>query len=669
MTMTTGEMKRTARLGWTVLLACLALGLGCTKVGKSLIPVTIDASDARLPQLSGVMITVAQGSKTVAMVAFAQTPWPATKSVGVYVSADVTGSVTVSAYSKSDNVTVIAMSDQPATVDVTPGKDSPAVTLRLVPVPPGGGSGGAGGSGPGSGGAGGMVSGSGGLTGTGGVPGGTGGRGGTTPPGTGGMVMPGTGGLTMPGTGGMTTPGTGGTAGSGPGTGGAATGGAGNRGGGAGGMGAAGGKAGRAWQGATLAETNDTVDNYVPIFAVDGKGNIVAVYMHGSGLSAAYYDYSKGTWGAETAIDNSAMTSINETPTLAVDKNGNWLTVWQQDPDVPQHGIWQSTSTDGTHWSAPAAITTTGKLYEPVLAMNQDGTAVVAWTENVPPDNHFTMTASVRVNGTWTAPHVLLAGVDTGEHYAAVAVTSTGTAIVTWEQSDGTANDQLSVWQARFSGGTWSAASLVESYTGGQAYSANVATNNAGQAVLTWLQDTSSTIQLWAQRYPATGNPEAAMMVAEGGTIAWDPAPAVTLDDSGVATAAWAFQIKMKYNVHTSRAAWGQAWSAPLAMETDDEATNDQANSDDFAWVTSPALGHDAAGNVALTWRKRTGTRFDMWARNYDAAGATWGPGVLLETKNDNTLYAPAMAMGPSGVAVAGWYYGYEYDIWANVYR
>jgi hypothetical protein len=36
---------------------------------------------------------------------------------------------------------------------------------------------------------------------------------------------------------------------------------------------------------------------------------------------------------------------------------------------------------------------------------------------------------------------------------------------------------------------------------------------------------------------------------------------------------------------------------------------------------------------------------------------------------NTHDVIAPAMAMGPNGVAVAAWYYGYEYDIWANVYR
>jgi len=644
--MTTREMKSKAPLGCLVLLAGLTLAAGCTKAGKSLVPVVVDASNSKLTGLSSITINVNQGSKSVATATFPQTVSQTPANFGVHVSADVTGSVTVSATGADSGGNPVAMSEQ-VSVTVTPGQTSMSVSLHLAPYGGSGGSGGAGGMAPGSGGVGG------------------------TAPGSGGMNNPGSGGASGggpgPGSGGMMMPGSGGAAGGGPGTGGVATGGAGNvAGSGAGGM-AAGGKSGRAWQGAMLAETTDTVDNYVPIFAVDGKGDIVAVYMHGSGLAAVYYDYGKGTWGPETVIDGSPMTSAMETPNVAVDKNGNWLAVWQQDPDVPQHGIWQSTSTDGTHWTAPSAITTTGNLYEPVLGMGPDGTAVVVWTENVPPDNHFTLTASARVNGTWTAPHVLLAAADSDERYATVAVTSTGTGIVTWEQSDGTAQDQLSVWQARFSGGTWSAAALVENYTGGGAYSADVAANNAGQSILTWLQDTTSTEQLWAQRYPATGSPEAPVMIAEGAVIDPTPSPVVTLDDSGAATVAWAFKIKTKYNVYTSRAAWNQPWGGAMAMETDDDASDDASG--DFSWVTSPSLGHDAAGNVALVWRKRSGARFDMWARNYDAATATWAPGVLLETKNDHTVYAPAMAMGPSGVAVAGWYYGYEFDIWANVYR
>jgi len=293
----------------------------------------------------------------------------------------------------------------------------------------------------------------------------------------------------------------------------------------------------------------------------------------------------------------------------------------------------------------------------------------VAWIDEVAPDYNFTLTASVRMNGTWTTPHVLRASTDQSERYAAAAVTSAGTAIVTWEQDDDTAPYHISVWQAAFSGGAWSTASTVETFDGGDSYSANVATNNVGQAVLTWLQATGSTLQLWAQRWPATGTPEAPTMVAEATNIAWTPSPSVTLDDSGAATAAWAFEVKTKFNVYTSRATWGQPWSTAMAMETDDDAADDNAGSNDYAWVTSPMLGHDAAGNVTLVWKKRAGALFNAWARNYDAGTGLWTAGTLLETMDAHSIYAPSMAMGPTGVAVASWYYGYEFDIWANVYR
>ena len=642
MTMTT-ETKRHLRPTWAVLLAGLTLAFGCTKAGKSLVAVTIDMPDPAVVGLASVNITVTPSAGAAVEAPFMSSNWAQPNTFGVYLGADVHGTVSVTAQGFDAAMKPIATSMVPGSAVVTPGQTTAPVTLHLIPYM---------------------------------APAGTGGVGGTAP-GTGKMVNPGSGGV-APGTGGVSggggivatggVPATGGAAGGGTGNTVGSGGAAGHGSGGSGGGGGAAGKAGRAWQGASLASSNKLMDDYQSAVAVDSKGNIVALYVHGSGMAANYYDISKGTWGTESTVDASAMTNA-ASPNVAVDKNGNWLAVWQQASDAPQHGIWQSTSTDGVHWSAPAAITTSGQVYEPVLAMNQDGVAVVVWTDEVPPDGNYTLTGSVRVNGTWTTPHVLRASTDTEERYAAAAVNSAGSAIVTWEQDDDTAPYQISVWQAYFSGGAWSTANLVENYTGGDSYSANVATNNAGQEVLTWLEATGSTIQLWAQRWPATGMPEAAMMIAEATNIAWNTSPAVTLDDSGTATAAWAFEIKTKFNVYTSRATWGQPWAAPMAMETDDDATDDMANSDNFAWVTSPMLGHDTAGNVALVWRKRSGTRFDMWARNYDAGTSLWTAGTLLETMDNNTIYAPAMAMGPSGVAVASWFYGYEFDIWANVYR
>jgi hypothetical protein len=118
-------------------------------------------------------------------------------------------------------------------------------------------------------------------------------------------------------------------------------------------------------------------------------------------------------------------------------------------------------------------------------------------------------------------------------------------------------------------------------------------------------------------------------------------------------------------------------------METDNAATdNDQQ---EFEYVISPQVAHDGAGNVFLAWKKRVDLgagppvvwRFDMWARIFDVATSTWGAPTLLETHDMDTstppqitsVYSPTLAVGASGVAIVGWYYGYEHDIWANIYR
>jgi hypothetical protein len=611
------------RISWVVL--GLALAAGCTKAGRSLVSANVDAEPTvvGLTQVDMVVKNEA-GTQTINRQRF---QWGTTNTFGVFLDSDVHGKVVLTAEGfNATSTNAIAVSNRQL-VDVVAGQASAAVALHLVPgtigMDP---DGGAGGSGSGTGGSGG------------GVGGGTAGTGGF-------------------GTGGAAAVGGGGPGGAAAGAG------------GPGGAGPGGGTFGRAWQGAKLAENNVLMDDYYPATAVDSKGNIVVAYVHGPGVWSNYFSAATGTWGTEGTIDAGSGGEA-ESVSVAVDKDGKWLVVWDHRYDSTPHGIWQSTSTDGVHWSAPAAIVTTGTLFAPVMAMNANGVAAVTWTENIQPNNRFTPWASVRVNGAWSAPHLLMMGLDSGDRNPQVAVTSAGDVMVVWESNVDANATYSSVLQARYSGGAWAATALVNS--GSKiAFSPYIAANKAGQSVVTWIESTSSVAELWGRRYPATGPLEAPTKITEGFNITYSPAPVVTLDDSGAATAAWAFEVKQKYNAYTSRAAWGQPWSAAMAMETDDAATDD---STDFGWVIYPGLAHDDAGNVLLAWKKRTGTRFDMWARYYEAAGGTWGPATLLETHDtdgthETSVYVPSVSMGGSGVGIVSWYYGYEHDIWANIYR
>jgi hypothetical protein len=157
------------------------------------------------------------------------------------------------------------------------------------------------------------------------------------------------------------------------------------------------------------------------------------------------------------------------------------------------------------------------------------------------------------------------------------------------------------------------------------------------------------------------------LKVAEGTDIDTTTPPTVTIDDAGMATSAWAYSIQGKFNVYTNRSASADtAWPTAMAMETDNAAAEDSSSSS-TEHMTIPIVRSDPAGNVTLIWRKRTGTRFDLYGRRF--SGGAWGAATLLETSDSNSTSWPALAVGTNGTAAATWYYDGAYDVFANVYR
>jgi hypothetical protein len=170
-----------------------------------------------------------------------------------------------------------------------------------------------------------------------------------------------------------------------------------------------------------------------------------------------------------------------------------------------------------------------------------------------------------------------------------------------------------------------------------------------------------------SRRYSSSTGFAAALKAGEATYIEWIYSPTVTLDDAGTATAAFAYNIQGKYNVYTNRiGATDAAWAGAMAMETDNAATDDDSSTA-LDQVVDPLVACDPSGNVTLIWRKRVGTRFDLWTRRF--SGGIWNPAAQLETRDANSIWFPALAVGTDGTAVATWYYGYELDVWANVFR
>ncbi|HEY4393953.1 MAG TPA: hypothetical protein VGP64_07825 [Polyangia bacterium] len=651
-------------------LAALAVAAACTDKGEGLVVVQLSSSQP----IVHATVVVASPANTSSVLGVATASWPAEQplQLGVYVPKNVSGSVDIVACGFDGAGNLIASSPNDLATymtNVQPGAASAPLAIMMMPgfnptlcasLEGTGGHGGSSGLGGGAAGSGA----SGGSNGSGGAAGGMAG---------------------VPGTGGTAGAGGKGGAGGAPGTGGMA--GAGGAKGGAGGGGAAGtGMAGAggsgSWQTATKVAADATNGATFPSVAVDPSGNAVVVYEDGDQIWTAYYTAATASWGAPAAID--ARGSVTSKPSVAVDKNGHYLAVWGLQINSSLSGIWQSTSTNGKTWSTPISISRTWD-FGPVLAMNANGAAVVAWSEELADGSNTVMAeASVRsaTDGTWSAPVVMLvaASGDDSDRDPAVAIDGNGNAFVGWSQSDGSTGasaDYGSLWMRQYTAGAgWNAAGLFESYNDQSAYNIGIAANSSGNAIATYAQVTNSNparLQIWARRYSALTSTfdTTPSMVAQANEIENIFAPSVTLDESSNATVAWAALTSVGYNVYTSRAGLTDpAWpTTPMAMETDDVAMSDNPE-DVTARVTDPIVRNDPAGNVTLVWRKRfSGARFDLVSRRYSAATGSWGPQVLLENDTTNSVLWPTLAVGTNGTAVTAWYFDNVFEVWAAVWH
>jgi hypothetical protein len=358
-----------------------------------------------------------------------------------------------------------------------------------------------------------------------------------------------------------------------------------------------------------------------------------------------------------------------------VDRNGVWLAVWDQDPNGTLKGIyWSSLPSNGTIWSAPMLLTNANTVaWSPVLSMNADGAAVVAWSESISSGSLWQTGANTRpgTGQNWTGHTVMRGGTGNDTQDPAVAMSSAGEAFVFWTQ---TLNSWYSVFTRKRSTTAWDAMAMpLETYDGQSSYGISAAANRTGGVIVTYQQVTAnnSALQIWSHRYTSGMPWSAPLMVVQATDIETIVPPSVTLDDAGVATAAWATMVTgSRFQVYTGRAGPSDAAWTTMMMENDNAATNDDPNN-----VTQrspmPMVRSDPAGNVFLIWRKRMGTRFDLYANRY-AVGTGWSPTTsasLLETMNTNSAIWPWLGVGTGGTAVAVWFYASEYDVYANVYR
>lgn len=262
---------------------------------------------------------------------------------------------------------------------------------------------------------------------------------------------------------------------------------------------------GDAWGTAALIESNASGNAYTPQIVMDGYGNAIAVWRRYDGF---YYNirantFNGSTWATAETIDSNNLGDAYS-PQIAVNYDGNAVTVWEQH-DGFRYNVWANDfilyedDAEVAEWGIGKAIETysAGNAESPQIAMDDNGKAVAVWMQY--DGSRYNIWANTFDGADWGTPE-LIEAVDTGSAYSPqIAMDNDGNAIAVWMQYDGF---RYNIWANNFDDtAVWGTAELIEADDSGNADAPRIAMDDAGNAVVVWMQYDGSQFSIYSNRF------------------------------------------------------------------------------------------------------------------------------------------------------------------------
>jgi hypothetical protein len=272
-----------------------------------------------------------------------------------------------------------------------------------------------------------------------------------------------------------------------------------------------------------------------------------------------------------------------------------------------------------------------------------DGTQLSIWA------NRFTP------SGGWGVAEMIETGNAGDASSVQIALDPNGNAIAVWNQFDGA---RVSVWANRFTpSGGWGTAELIETDNAGDAFSAQIATDPAGNAIAVWQHYDGTRYNIYANRFTPTGGWGGAELI-ETDNAGHARGPQIALDANGNALAVWNQFDGTSYNTLANRFTPSSGWGTAELIETDNTGSAHRAQ-----------IALDPNGNALAVWEQGDGTRYNIWANRFNPSGG-WGTAELIETDNAGDASFAQIAFDPNGNALAVWRQSdgtqINTNIWAN---
>ena len=370
---------------------------------------------------------------------------------------------------------------------------------------------------------------------------------------------------------------------------------------------------------------------------------------------ASRYDAATGRWEAPAILSNTAsMEVVPSRPTRGItgDGRGNYLAFWEQFDSSQRVSVWVNRYVAGSGWQGPQAVFETEPLANtvpyPQAAMAYDSVAgvskaVVAWrvmsASGDPADLMVNRLTNFAAN-TWSGASLAESRAVAISSSILVDMAANGDFLLTFSEST-----ELYYRHYQWSTGWSGPESTVESRPE-KIVSTKLAMNEAGVAIVSWLQSTGpgGTSQLWARRWNGSD------WAAEAQLLSDDPdnyvgSPAVAISDNGEAVVSYTQLTNGTpyWDLYVRRHD-GAAWQDSVKVDSEDLGNV----------ASSGNLAIDDSGNILAAWGQGDGEFQNAWSTTFDRSTAAWSAAAKLENTAFNTGL-PLVAMNSSGVATVVW--------------
>ena len=356
-------------------------------------------------------------------------------------------------------------------------------------------------------------------------------------------------------------------------------------------------------------------------------GIVLSLLMLGSPWAA----FAASGWSPEAVI--SASQPSPTASAFAVNSTGNEL--WVAAPpvvggylvQVAQRSFGGTWSPQTTIWSVTNGFISTPKNVSASIGANNSASAAWLLGGSI-------LIALRSTSGTWQPP-VRIAASGGGAAALVAKSDAQGNGVAAWSEFTAAGSVVEAVtWTA--SGSFSSVAQL--SGLGQSEFLPDLAVNEAGTAVVVWLQATTfggSSYQVESATRPAGGSWSTATGVSP--VIPQASAPRVALDGFGGATVIW----EQGATVNASTRPVGGAWSSPTVIETSN-------------LVGPDSVASDASGNVTVAWAVNDPNGVVSVHAATRPAGSPWGAPASLGPCASTCVINLAAARDGS-IAVVGW--------------